>query len=112
MEKSGTDSCVKICDARRLVDAIDRQLSDLGLIYSGRTYPGKSSGRNVEYSGHSVDSKTKISGNRLKGACFKGEAEFRLTFVPIIKREGKIIDPVSRQRDEGDSIRVFRCARP
>lgn len=94
MAQFGADSCIEIFDARCFLGAIDKKLSAMELIYSGL-----SSGRDVEYVGHAVDSKMKISGNWLKDVRFKTEAEFRFTFVPIIKREGKRIDPISQQRD-------------
>jgi hypothetical protein len=99
MAKFGTDSCVEILDAQRFLSVIDQALSDLGLIYSGKTYAGISSGRDVEYSGHTVDSKLEISGDWLKDARFSDEAEFRFRFVPIMRHAGKVIQPVCRRRN-------------
>jgi hypothetical protein len=98
-EKFGANSCVAIHDADRFLDVVDRTLSDLGLTYPGYVYPGISSGRAIKYVGHSVDSRMRVSGNWLKDVCYQAEAEFRFTFVPIIKRAGKTVVPVSRQKD-------------
>jgi hypothetical protein len=87
--KFEADCCIEMCDVQSFLDAISKQLSRLELIYSNLP-----SGRNVEYIGHTINSELTISADWLKDEHYKDEEEFRFSFIPIIKKDGEIMEPV------------------
>lgn len=86
-KKFNASSCVEIYDVQNFLNAISRKLFNLGLIYEGL-----GSGRNIDYDGHEVTGKS-ISGNWLKDTSYNDEEEFRFSFVPIMKKNGLVIQP-------------------
>ncbi len=101
--KFNADCCIEIFDVQTFLNIISTKLSELGLIY-----PTLSSGRDIEYIGHSIKDGNKISGNWIKDPIKYGdEAELRLTFVPIYRKDGVIIQPTVNQDKSATFPRDF-----
>ena len=84
--------CVEIFDVERFLHIISMELFNLWLIYDPSMVPV--SGMVIKYIWHEIKDENKISGNWIKDIKYRDEAEFRLTFVPIIKKDGAIIPPI------------------
>ena len=94
--------CIEVFNVQGFLDAIDKKLSKLELIYADL-----SSGRAIEYVGHSVTSDSIISGEWLKDEIYKDEEEFRFSFIPIIKQDGDILQPDIRLQNGQRLIKFY-----
>jgi hypothetical protein len=82
------DFCIEIFDMENFLIAVSSTMSEMDLIY-----PTLSSVGDCQYVGHEVDSSNKVSGNWLKAESYKHQREVRFSFVPLIRRDGKVIEP-------------------
>ena len=87
--KFETDCIIEIFNVQGFLNAIEKELYRLGLIY-----PNTSSGGEIKYTGHVVSDGNKISGNWLKDSSYEDECEFRFSFIPILHKEGIRLEPI------------------
>lgn len=88
-KKFDAECCIEIFNVQGFLSAIDKELARLGLIYFNL-----SSGREIEYIGHTLEANIPISGNWLKKECYKDEAEFRFSFIPVMNKNGIRHEPI------------------
>ncbi len=88
-KKFGADVCVEIFNVQLFLDILSDEL-----VIQDKTYPYTASGRKIEYTGHLHGHDVNLSGNWLKDSIYKDEDEFRFSFIPIYKKNGKRIEPI------------------